>query len=370
MTTTIPFESPAPAAAPTQADGYWLFGRQADLGWFGASLLVPLAVYLPAYWAFGHAAVWPLYLIYVACFATPHTWFTYAVSATPTADAEAWYTRRSFWLPYAATLALVALIPVAELLGLWDLYFTMVTMVGFYHVYKQHLGLLRMYDARYAQVHEDPTIFAAMRPFHALCALAFALPVFWVWLQPQFEVVVGVQRFLLLHPVLPAWALAPLGVAILWYGARTARGLAARHRAGRPFPLGHLVLAGTAMASYVAAFGLVPPQDYLLTVAIFITYHDIQYAGFVWHFQRSRSAIAAQAGTPLDLVHRLALENRALPYFGLAFLFSLVVVGVIVAVPPAVALAVIVLHNNLHYFMDGTIWQRKHNPLVHAHLGM
>ena len=61
--TTLPFESPAPAAAPPRADGYWLFGRRADLGWFGASLLVPLAVYQPAYWAFGHAAVWPLYLI-------------------------------------------------------------------------------------------------------------------------------------------------------------------------------------------------------------------------------------------------------------------------------------------------------------------
>lgn len=40
------------------------------------------------------------------------------------------------------------------------------------------------------------------------------------------------------------------------------------------------------------------------------------------------------------------------------------------ASPPAVGLALVVLHNNLHYFMDGCIWQRKHNPLVHAHLGM
>ncbi len=368
--TTLPFDGVATAAERAPASGYWLFGRRADLGWFGGSLLVPLAVYLPAYWAWGSAAVWPLYLLYVACFATPHTWFTYAVSATPTADSAGWYTRRSFWTPYLATLGLVALIPIAEWAGMWDLYFTMVTMVGFYHVYKQHLGLLKIYDARYAQVHEDPAIFAAMQPFHALCTLAFALPVFWVWLQPEFEVVIGVQRFVLLHPQLPAWSLVPLAGAMLWFGGRTAVALAARHRAGRPFPLGHMVLAGAAMASYVVAFGLIPPKDYLLTVAIFITYHDLQYAGFVWHFQRSRSAIEAEMGTPLDAVHRWALENKALPYFGLAFLFSLAVVAVIVAVPPAVALAVIVLHNNLHYFMDGCIWQRKHNPLVHAHLGM
>lgn len=368
--TTLPFAGAAQAAARAPADGAWLFGRRADLGWFGLSVLVPFAVYLPAYWAFGSAAVWPLYLLYVVGFATPHTWFTYAVSATPTAEAARWYSRRSFWLPYAATLGLVALIPLAEWGGMWDLFFTMVTMVGFYHVYKQHLGMLKIYDARYAQVHDDPSIFAAMKPFHALCTLAFALPVFYVWLQPAFEVVVGVQRFVLLHPQLPAWALLPLGAAMAWFGVQAVAGLAARHRAGRPFPAGHLVLAGAALASYVVAFGLVPPRDYLLTVAIFITYHDLQYAGFVWHFQRSRSAIEAEAGTPLDAIHRWAHERRALPYFGAAFLFSLAVVGVIVAVPPAVALAVIVLHNNLHYFMDGCIWQRKHNPLVHAHLGM
>jgi hypothetical protein len=369
--TTIPFTGAATTAEGVQAaEGYWLFGPRADVGWFGLSLLVPLLLYLPAYWIFGSAAVWPLYAVYVACFATPHTWFTYAVTATPTAEAGGWYSRTSFWAPYAATLGLVALIPVAEWAGMWDLFFTMITMVGFYHVYKQHLGLLRIYDARYAQVHEDRSIFAAMAPFHALCALAFALPVFWVWLQPEFEVVIGVQRFTLLHPVLPAWALLPYLAAMAWFGGRAAWALAARRRAGRPLPVGHLVLAGAAAVSYVAAFGLVPPKDYLLTVAIFITYHDIQYAGFVWHFQRSRSEVEAEMGTPLDAIHRWALERKALPYFGVAFLFSLAILAVLVAVPPAVALAVIVLHNNLHYFMDGCIWQRKHNPLVHAHLGM
>lgn len=365
---TLPLTGKPCANAAARSSGGWLFGQRTDLMWFGASVIVPLALYLPPYWAFGSAAVWPLYLIYVACFATPHTWFTYAVTATPTAHGM--YSRASFWGPYALTLGLVAAIPLAEWAGLWDLFFTMVTMLGFYHVYKQHLGMLRIYDARYADFFADRTIFADLAPFHRFCVLAFALPVFWVWLQPEFEVVVGIQRFLLLHPVVPAWAIAPYAVGMAGCALATARVLVVRHLAGRPFPSGHMVLATAALVSYGVAFALIPPRDYLLSVAIFITYHDLQYAGFVWHFQQGRSRVEAGQDRPLDFIHRWAVEHRAWPYFGLAFLFSAVVVGVVVSVPPALALAVIVLHNNLHYLLDGTIWQRKHNPSLHSHLGL
>jgi hypothetical protein len=197
-----------------------------------------------------------------------------------------------------------------------------------------------------------------------------ALPILVVWVQPQFEVVVDIQRFTLLHPVLPGWTLLPYAAALAWFGGRTAMTLAVRKREGRPFPTGHFVLAGAALASYAAAFGLVPPRDYLLTVAIFITYHDLQYAGFVWGFQRVRAEVEHVHGTTLDRIHRWALERKALPYFGAALAFSFAVVGAIAVSPPALALVLVVLHNNLHYFMDGRIWQRKHNPLVHAHLGM
>src|SRR4051812_11198826 len=91
-----------PPSAPTQtATGYWLFGRKQDLGWFVWSLLIPLAVYLPAYAIWGKSSIWPLYVIYVVGFATPHTWLTYAVSLP--SSARGLYTARSFWQPVAAT---------------------------------------------------------------------------------------------------------------------------------------------------------------------------------------------------------------------------------------------------------------------------
>lgn len=365
---TLPLTETTAESSPTLAGGYWLFGRRADLGWFGWSLLIPLAVYLGPYAHWGHPAVWPLYLLYVVGFATPHTWLTYAV--TLPGSARRLYDPRSFWHPLAATAVIAALVPLSQWYGGWDALFTAVTLLGFYHIGKQHLGILRIYDAKYAQVYDDPTIFAAMRPFHALWVLAFTLPVFYVWLSPSLSVVVDRQAFTLLSPHLPGWALTPLLVAMAWYGATTLRHLWQRRLEGKPLPTAHLVSALTSGLSYLIAFAVVPPDDYLLTLAIFISFHDLQYFGFVWHFQRQRAARLQAAGTGLDVIHRWALADQWGRYFGLAFAFSLALVGVLSAVPTTAALTIVVFHNTLHYLMDGWIWKRQHHPTLSQDLGL
>jgi hypothetical protein len=348
--------------------GYWLFGRKADLGWFVWSLLIPLAVYLPPYAIWGSKAVWPLYLLYVVGFATPHTWLTYAVSLPRTA--RGLYDARSFWHPLIATSAIAVLVPFSQWYGGWDALFTAVTLLGFYHIGKQHLGILRMYDAKYAQVHDDRSIFATMQPFHALWVLAFTLPVFYVWLSPSLHVVVDRQAFTLLSPGLPAWSLLPLLAAMAWYGWQTVRHLWTRHRQGLPLPTAHLVSALTSGLSYLIAFAVVRPEDYLLTLAIFISFHDLQYFGFVWHFQRQRSVRLAAAGVELDAIHRWAHADQWGRYFGLAFGFSLALVALLSAVPTTVALTIVVFHNTLHYLMDGWIWKRQNHATLSQDLGL
>ncbi|MEB3222131.1 MAG: hypothetical protein VKS61_08655 [Candidatus Sericytochromatia bacterium] len=347
--------------------GYWMFSARADAGWFGWSVIVPLLLYLPAYWTLGSAAVWPLYLVYVACFATPHLWMTWVV--TGSRQARGMYASRTWWLPVAVTAAIVAIVPFTRDVGGWDAFFTGMTLLGAYHILKQHLGMLKIYDARYVQWTGDAGFVSQMRPFRWLCGLAFALPVWWVWTMPSLDIVVDVQRFRLLSPEVPSWTLWPYVATLVALALRCAWTLVRRHRAGKPLPTAHLVLAAAAGLSYLAAFGLVPTRDYLLSLAIFITYHDLQYIGFVWMFQRRRAGWLVAAGHGLDFVHALAEANRPLPYLGLAGAFSLLVVGLIVALPPAGAIGVVVFVNVVHYLMDGMVWQRRHYPGLHAHLG-
>jgi hypothetical protein len=351
-----------------KASGYWLFSRREDLGWFVFSLLVPTLVYLPAYFAFGSAAVIPLYLIYVVGFATPHTWLTWAVCTG--ANSEPMYDRRALWAPIASTCALVASVPLAEALGGWDLLFTFLLMLGVYHVIKQHLGILKIYDGKYASVHGDRSVFVALKSFHAFCTLAFTMPLFYLWTLPPLHVDAGPQKFTVLHPMLPVeglWAYA--GVTAL-VGAHALWVLAKRRKAGHATPTAHLALAGAAGLSFLLSFGLIAPKDYLLTVAFFITYHDLQYGGFVWNFHRNRSRHLATQEVPLDRFHRWARDGKAGPYFGLAFAFSLAIVALLVVCPPMVAAVAMVFHNTLHYFMDGLIWRRKHYADLPLHMGV
>ncbi len=358
----------ASSTTPDSASGYWIFGRRTDLGWFVLSLAVPLLLYLPIYWLVGSASVWPLYLVYVACFATPHLWLTWAVTLPQ--SARGLYTWQTFGISFAVTGAMMAAVPLTQAFGGWDLFFTAVTMYGVYHIFKQHLGILKIYDAKYAQVHGDASVFRDLLPFHRLCTLTFALPVFYVWQMPPIEVVVGIQTFTLLTPQMPSWLLLPYLAAMGVFLAQTVHVLLRRHQEQKPFPQGHVALALAAAVSYGVAFGLVPTKDYLLTLAIFITYHDLQYWGFVWNFHRGRSGAFAAAGRPLAFLDRLARDNRVWSYFGVAFLYSVVVILTLAVSPPTVAIALVVFYNVIHYVMDGYVWKRKHNPSLSEHLGL
>lgn len=301
-------------------------------------------------------------------FATPHCWLTWALTLPP--NARGLYRPRAIWEPIGYTSLLAIGVPVTHHVGGWDLLFTAITMIGFYHVTRQHLGILKLYDARYAQVYGDPGVFKAMEPFHQAMVLLLAFPILRVWQLPLFDIAIGPQKFTLLHPVLPEWTTWPYLVALGWYAGRAARELARRQREGKPWPHAHFLVGGVAALSYAAAFGLVPTRDYLLTVAIFITYHDLQYAGFVWHFQRLRGEHEAGRGVRLDAIHRWAREGKAVPYFALAFLYSAAVFGLMLILPGLVAMAFVTFQTMVHQIMDGWIWKRRYYPQVQVHLGL
>lgn len=369
MIASAPHSLDAVAAAPASAAAEaqpWLFSARHDLGWAMAAILLPLLVYLPPYWAWGGAAVWPMYLVYVAAFATPHTWFTYAVMATPSGHGH--YSRATLWVPLAMALGLVALFPLAAWLGTWawDAFFTATVLIGYHHVWKQHLGLWKLYDRRYL-AHSDAGAEKPLAWLRGAGTVAFLAPLLYVWGQPQVKVVVDKQAFTLLHPMLPefAWALLAGLCAVVALGAVVAL---RPGRPGRPWPVGQFSVLAVGALSYGLAFALIAPQHFLLSVALFITAHDLQYGGFVWGFQRGRAQAEAAQGQSLDRVHTWALKGHWLPYFGAAFVFSALVVGAIAVSPEGLALALVVFHNHLHYFVDRFAWRREHNPALGRHM--
>lgn len=354
----------APLAGASR--GLWLFGQRHDLAWSWVAALVPLAVYLPPYLLWGSAAVWPLYLVYVAAFAIPHTWLTFAVMATPSGHRH--YSRQSLWWPLAMTMGVVVAFPLAAWWGpwAWDAFFTATVLIGYHHVWKQHLGLWKLYD-RQLLAQAEPGAKRSLTALRWAATWGFLAPVVYAWGQPVVHVKIDRQAFHLLHPLLPeaAWS--------WWVGACALVAALALlsyrpGRPGRPWPVGQLSLLAVGGLSYGVAFGAVAPKDFLLSVAIFITAHDLQYGGFVWGFQQRRAQAKAQAGEGLDRIHRWALAGRWAPYFALCFVFSALLVGVISAAPEGLAFVVVIAHNHLHYFLDRFAWRREHNPALGHHM--
>ena len=363
----------------------WIVGRGYDLLWFFGGAALSLAI-LALYFT-GVPIVW-LWWAWLLGLDGPHI----AAAFTRTyLDREEWRQRPRL---LAASLFFAFALGPATLLAGWatgsrgpfQLYLLGASLYGISHVVRQHYGFLALYKTKAGLKgtgwHLDKW---------ALYVGAWA-PYFYLLLtHPRLRTVLRLPdpgagspgRFV-------QDGIALLFIA-LWLGALVlsfsrARG-ALRGPAGTYLVLtialyGVVYFAiGPLEPTYAASNGL--DQDFLLLAAVLTAFHNVQYMGLVWHYNRTRYHRAGDHGWAQPLNATLAryagacLIFSAVVYLGFAcaagvFPGCMILPGARLGPFTASEIGLclwwgLAIH---HYYLDQRIWRVRQDPVLRETLGL
>jgi hypothetical protein len=101
-----------------------------------------------------------------------------------------------------------------------------------------------------------------------------------------------------------------------------------------------------------------------VAVAIGTIFHNVQYFGFVWLFERHRCEELRAANLPLHFPQRLVREKSWVKYFSISIVYSFAMVVFSVVTPHQMGMCLIYFLSVAHYVIDGYIWKRDHNRLL------
>lgn len=343
----------------------WLRSAPYDLGFFVASGFATLLLVL-AYPLFGPGCVAPIFGIHVAFFSLPHHFLTW--SALAPARVRRLNAQPLVLGLIAVSLAWCAAIPLTRGAAVNDWLLTALALLAIWHLYRQHHGICKVYDAVQARRFQDPSIFVDRTSSNVLLALGSFSMLVWLFTHERLEYRLSeTDHYTIIHPVLPYVVfqvyVALMVVAALWTLERC---VLARRRAGKHVPWPQLAIVATATLVSGLPFFVVPTSAIPLVIAIASLYHIVQYFGFVWLFERHRSAVLAEdrAAPALAWPQRSALEGRWRTYFGAAFAYSAALLVIYFLDPQRIGLVLIYVSNVAHYLVDGVIWSGRRNRSI------
>lgn len=284
------------------------------------------------------------YFIFTAFFDHPHIFQTFSRTHY---DREEFQKRKALYtwglLAFiAAGFLTVALNREAEMI-------VFAAIVGTWHIIRQHNGLIRAYKV----LNRD---FEPIDNFldHATFYTGMFACLFNDYSDIHGPVVIY-QDMQARFPSMPAgisdmvWALFLL--LLLALGARQTW----RAMEGKPINVPKLLLMGAALTTHYFVF-FATATPFLVAEALETVYHDVQYQGWIMHYQKLRFA---------------DIRNVVLKWFGMAMLYGLVV-GVIEiygllnrewAMWMFIPFTMIVL---FHYYVDGLVWRFREYPALRA----
>jgi hypothetical protein len=239
---------------------------------------------------------------------------------------------------------------------------SVIAVLSIWHVYRQHHGIAKIYDAVQAKRSGDRTIFADRGTLNLFFGLASFGVLVWVFTHPDVRFLMSSdESYRFVHPVVP-WRLYQLYLAVTAAAGVVGlkRAIYDRIRAGKFVPWPQLGLMAAALASFWGPYAVLPLSAMPLAMAIATIFHNVQYFGFVWLYERGRAG-----GGAAGLSHRLAVAGRWKGFFGLGLLFSFAVIAVYKALPHQFGTFTIYFIGVSHYLIDGSIWRGRDN----RHLG-
>lgn len=345
------------AAAPNPMP-LWLHSRRYDLWWYAAVPAILFAVMTTASALMGERGPITVYVLSSLLTGLPHNMITWLMILPK--DSRPYYGHGMLTGPILLT-ALV-MIPTLVLFGTpafgWALSISIV--VAYYHITRQHMGLLHACDGRYIQATGDTGIALMGRELRWLVGAVAASCFVWKLTGPPMKLGLGITPLQFTFYPLPTSAgllltgvcgLLAFRFGVLFYG---------HLRDGKRFPATHALIAGSAMGNLILAASI-PNDQFFLTLALVASYHNLQYFAFCYTHHHLRAV--ADTG-PRDIFTRFARDRRAWAWFGLPVLLGVAYGAFAALTPPIVNAALLTWFMTSHYFVDGNMWRRKFYPLM------
>lgn len=279
----------------------WLISPSADLLWVLGSVAVAWAMF--AAWWFGLLTTEGVMLLWVFAFHGPHFWAT--LSRTY-ADREQFQRRRQLFVRslvwYAIGPAVVGLGLLLQLTTgrreLVQLFFFLAAVWAFHHVAKQHFGFLALYRAKHREFNRRDFVFHKYYLLTSLWMPALIIlgtnvhwlidvPFAYNYASSSAAALSNIQRTQVLLRNCCTW---------IFWGAQIAYGasLVWRIATGRGINLPLLLLVACCVPLNWCVISLCNqssiPGAHFVLVPILTTYHNLQYHGLVWHYNRTRYA--------------------------------------------------------------------------------
>lgn len=332
----------------------WLVSARYDLSFFIGSGLLTFAflgLYLGlsgAGWAPSGVAVLVTYGLFTILLDLPHIFQTF--SRTHADPVE--FQRRKGLYTWGLPLFMLSglLIP---LLGIDAYFIAFMALYGSHHIVRQHLGFLRIYQGLNEKTNPwdrwidrlalEISLYACI--LHDYLATTAG---------KKFETVTVYGNLKAYFPAFPEELGTLMGIlavlALLVFVGRQGQ----LFLKGQPLNLPKLLLMLMVLTSHYVVF-VIAAVPFLVGEAIETAYHDVQYHGFVAHYQR----------------HRFPHQRRiALRWLGLALLYGLVAgsIEVLGFLHPLfywvfLPLGMLTL---FHYYIDGKIWRLRDCPELRA----
>jgi Tfp pilus assembly protein PilF len=251
-------------------------------------------------------------------------------------------------------LVVLAVVGLAQFYSLHGL-FLMVVVWEVWHLFMQHYGVMRIYDAK-------AKIFAK-RDVHLdwlLTFFAFLTVIFYSaeYMHRIFDTYLKVglpffspELFKALQPILLATTLA-IGAAYVW-------NIIQRLRQGLPVSWPKIASMGAVL--FLTFFGFVYIRDLVIGYAAFAMYHDVQYFAIVWLYEHQ---LVNKGKKRTTAFLRALFASRALPVVALYVLLCFgygsinLLVGYLKSGTAIKIVEVFVISSTLlHYYYDGIIWK-------------
>ena len=324
----------------------WLVSPRYDALFFlGSALLV-----VPMVWLYrglegrilplGSDNVLAAYFVFAALFDHPHIFQSFSRTLADPIERA-----RHRYLHTVGLLAFIAGGFVISAVGLDRQFIVVAAMYGTWHIARQHWGFLRVYKA----LNKD---YGPLQD--RLDWLLFYGGTVALWLMGYTDVgnKITVYRALTApFPDIPLW-LANTAMRLFVVVLAVYIGHQIFRRAeGKPLNLPKLLLLGCALGTHAYVY-VGTNFPFLVAEAVQTIFHDVQYQGFIMHFQRRRlSDVLAKRflvasviyGLVAATIECLALLQRDLKWIAIPF-------GMIVI---------------YHYYADGRIWRFREAPELH-----
>lgn len=354
---------PHPGEGIAAAPSLWLHGRNYDIVWYA---VLPLALYVlftSASAAFGGNGPLLAYVASATFTGIPHNMITWLMIMPERS--------RGYYMPGALLLPLVltavVMVPTALFFGTaafgWALSIGIV--LAYYHIVRQHMGLLSVCDLRYVQATGDRQIHAETVDLRRLLATVAAAAFAWKTVGPPMLMGIRAVQYEFTFYPLPLAVPAALTGLAAFFAVRYAGHLFRRNRADGRFPTAHVMIAGCAMASLVAA-AAVPNGQFFLTLALVGSYHNLQYFAFCYTHHHLRAQADPGPADPFTL---LARSRRWRAWFAVPLVLGSSIVAIAHTLPTWLDNFILTWLMTSHYFVDGNIWRRKYYPLMGRFFG-